>query len=236
MRVIFILILDNASYHHPHGPDWVNPNKMKKEDLASFIVEHLPDDQLMRAQEGDQQRVFGKSSLFKHASKYSPTCKQMRTWIKSYLHKHPDTNQTVLQQEFKRNGYQLIYSPPYQCDTQPIEMLWAYVKNYVGRVMSNDHSVKTVTLLTRQGFYGDQANNHSPADATFCKSIIDHTHKWLNKWIDRDEELEGDINNVVGQIDESNDLWNDLDDAEEEQQVDAETDESEDESTSDNDN
>ena len=230
-----ILVLDNASYHHPRGEDWVNPNKMKKQDLAAWIVSHLPDGQLMRVQDGDRERVFGKSSLFSHGSKYSPTCKQMRLWIKAYLLKHPHINQTLLQQEFTRHGFQLIYTPPYQCDVQPIEMLWAYVKNYVGRVMGDDHSVKTVTELTRQGFYGDQVNNHAPADAIFCQSIINHTHKWLNKWIERDEELSGDIHHVEGVDVESVDVWNDLDDAEEEQQNDASDQVSDEESKSDTD-
>ena len=79
-------------------------------------------------------------------------------------------------QEFARHGYQLIYTPPYQCDTQPIEMLWAYVKNYVARAMGADHSIPTVTELVRQGFYGDQVSNHAPADATLCQSLIQHTH------------------------------------------------------------
>jgi len=230
-----ILVLDNAGYHHPRGADWVNPNEMRKEQLAAWITSHLPEGELMRVQEGERQRVFGKTSLFSNASKYAPTCRQMRAWIKGYLLKHPDTNQTLLQQEFLRHGYQLIYTPPYQCDTQPIEMLWAYVKNYVGRVMGSDHSIAAVTELTRQGFYGDLATNHAPADAAFCQSLIEHTHKWLNKWIERDEELEGDIHRLEGPAADPADVWDDLDDAAEEQQDDAAAQASEEESKSDSD-
>ena len=212
-----ILVLDNAAYHHPRGPDWVNPNKMKKEELAAWIVEHLPDGELMRVQDDGRERVFGKAALFAHASKYAPTCHLMRRWVKAYLQRHPGTNQTLLQQEFARHGFQLLYTPPYQCDTQPIEMLWAYVKNYVGRVMGDDHSVAAVTQLTRQGFYGDEANNHAPADAAFCQRLIEHTHKWLNAWIKRDEELSGDIRHLDGAVAENDDVWDDLDDAEEDQ-------------------
>ena len=212
-----ILVLDNAAYHHPRGPDWVNPNKMKKGELAAWIVEHLPDGELIRVQEDGRERVFGKAALFSHASKYAPTCRLMRRWVKAYLLAHPGTNQTLLQQEFARHGFQPIYTPPYQCDTQPIEMLWAYVKNYVGRVMGDDHSVAAVTQLTRQGFYGDEANNHAPADAAFCQRLIDHTHKWLNQWIERDEELSGEIGHLDGPDAEADDLWDAMDDAEEDQ-------------------
>jgi hypothetical protein len=212
-----ILVLDNAAYHHPRGPDWVNPNKMKKEELAAWIVEHLPDGELMRVQDDGRERVYGKAALFLHASKYAPTCRLMRRWVKAYLQRHPGTNQTLLQQEFARHGFQLIYTPPYQCDTQPIEMLWAYVKNYVGRVMGDDHSVAAVTQLTRQGFYGDEANNHAPADAAFCQRLIAHTHSWLNQWIDRDEELSGSIRQLEGVEAEDGDVWDDIDNAQEDQ-------------------
>jgi hypothetical protein len=212
-----ILVLDNAAYHHPRGPDWVNPNEMKKEALAAWIVEHLPDGELMRVQDNGRERVFGKAALFAHAGKYAPTCPLMRQWIKAYLNAHPAINQTLLQQEFARHGFQLIYTPPYQCDTQPIEMLWAYVKNYVGRVMGDDHSVAAVTQLTRQGFYGDEANNHASADGAFCNRLIEHAHKWLNKWIERDEELSGDLRQLEGAAAEDGDVWDDMDNAEEDQ-------------------
>jgi hypothetical protein len=150
----------------------------------------------------------------------------MRRWVKAYLQRHPGTNQTLLQQEFARHGFQLIYTPPYQCDTQPIEMLWAYVKNYVGRVMGDDHSIAAVTQLARQGFYGDADNNHAPADAAFCQRLIAHTHKWLNQWIERDEELSGDIHHLDGPEAEADDLWDAMDDAEDDQTEDSSAEES----------
>ena len=230
-----ILVLDNAAYHHPRGKDWVNPNKMTKQELAAWVVEHLPDGELMQVQADGRERVFGKAALFSNASKYAPTCKQMRAWVKAYLLAHPDTNQTLVQQEFARHGYQLIYTPPYQCDTQPIEMLWAYVKNYVARVMGADHSIPTVTELVRQGFYGDQVSNHAPADATLCQSLIQHTHTWLNKWIERDEEFSGDIEAVQGPGGAGDDLWDCIDDAQGEDEEAAAAADSEDERKSNSD-
>ena len=175
--------------------------------MRSFI--HLYSDSL-------QQEENGVAIIVRTDESYIHTQHRNR-WVKAYLQRHPGTNQTLLQQEFARHGFQLLYTPPYQCDTQPIEMLWAYVKNYVGRVMGDDHSVAAVTQLTRQGFYGDEANNHAPADAAFCQRLIEHTHKWLNAWIERDEELSGDIRHLDGAVAENDDVWDDLDDAEEDQ-------------------
>ena len=144
----------------------------------------------------------------------------MRAWMKNYLLQHPDINRTLIQQRFDQLGWQLIYTPPYQCESQPIEMLWAYVKNYVGRVMSNDHSIETVTQLTRQGFYGDSENNHAAVDADLCQRLINHVLKWCNRFIAADDELGGSMEKLVEGYTPADDLFDDIDDQEEEQQID----------------
>jgi hypothetical protein len=211
-----ILILDNASYHHPHGTDWVNPNKMTKLELATWISDRV--DHITVNRDG-VSKYFGKMSLFQNKSNYSPTVDEMRIWMKEYLIKYPNINRTLLQQRFDDNGWQLIYTPPYQCDTQPIEMVWAYVKNYVGRVMGNDHSIETVTQLTRNGFYGDTGNNHAPVDDDMCQRLINHVHKWLNVFISNDDELEGSMDNLVEGFIPANDLFDSMEDEEEAQQM-----------------
>jgi hypothetical protein len=175
---------------------------MKKEQLASWIVERADSITVMR---DGVSKYFGKTSLFQHGSKYAPTVQEMRAWIRDYLKAHPQENATLLKTEFDRLGYQLIYTPPYECDTQPIEMLWAYVKNYVGRVMGDDHSIETVTELTRHGFYGDPVNSHLPVDEALCTRLIQHSQKFLNDFIKRDTELSGSLlhlgESFEGQVD-----------------------------------
>jgi hypothetical protein len=34
-----VLVLDNASYHHVRGPDWINVYSMKKDEIAYKLVE-----------------------------------------------------------------------------------------------------------------------------------------------------------------------------------------------------
>ena len=43
----------------------------------------------------------------------------------------------------KDRGYQLIYTPTYTPTVQPIEMVWAYVKNYVARQYENGTAQKS---------------------------------------------------------------------------------------------
>ena len=34
-----VLVLDNASYHHRRGPDWIHVHRMNKAQLAAKLVE-----------------------------------------------------------------------------------------------------------------------------------------------------------------------------------------------------
>jgi transposase len=212
-----ILVLDNAAYHHPRGDDWVNPNKMTKLELAAWISERA--DHITVLRDG-VSKYFGKTSLFQNKSNYAPTVDEMRGWVKQYLLQHPTINRTLLQQRFDELGWQLIYTPPYQCECQPIEMLWAYVKNYVGRMMGSDHSTPTVTQLARQGFYGDPENHHAPADADLCQRLINHVLNWCNRFITADDELAGSMENLQEAFIPAQDVFDAIDDQEEAQQMD----------------
>ena len=77
-----ILLLDNASYHHPRGDDWINPNKMSKYELAVWISDRA--DSITVHRDG-ASKYFGKTSLFQPASRYAPTVEEMRAWVKAYL-------------------------------------------------------------------------------------------------------------------------------------------------------
>jgi hypothetical protein len=209
-----ILVLDNAAYHHPRGADWVNPNKMTKLELAAWISDRVDS---ITVQRNGASKYFGKTSLFQPASKYAPTVDEMKTWMKAYLLQHPGFNRTLLQQAFDAEGWQLVYTPPYQCEAQPIEMLWAYVKNYVGRQMGSDHSVAAVTRLTRAGFYGDEVNNHSAVDADLCGRLIKHVHAWCDAFIASDTELHGTLDQLEEGFAPDDDVFDAIDDQEEAQ-------------------
>jgi hypothetical protein len=181
-------------------------------------------------------KYFGKTSLFQHGSKYSPTVAEMRSWIRDYVKAHSDSHRTLLQAEFDKHGYQLIYTPPYECETQPIEMLWAYVKNYVARVMGTDHSVQAVTELARRGFYGDPATDHKPADESLCSRLISHVHTFLNAFIARDEELSGSLFHLGESFEAQVDAVADEEDGVEEQEIELDESESSEEEECDEDN
>lgn len=231
-RMKMILVLDNARYHHPRHPDWVSPNQMNKEQLAAWIASNPRGENGITIQRDGRDKYFGRSALFQHGGRYAPTVAELRAWVKADLLANPDTNRNLLQKEFDAHGHQTIYTPPYECETQPIELLWAYVKNYVARVMGDDHSIEAVTRLTRQGFYGDQVNNHASVDAELCNRLIKHVHNYLNAFIQHDEELDGTLMSLADALLAADDPFDDEDDeaeAEQDQSSDDECEEEEEE-------
>jgi hypothetical protein len=226
-----ILLLDNASYHHPRGDDWINPNKMSKYELAVWISDRANS---ITVQRDGSSKYFGKTALFQPASRYAPTVDEMRAWVKAYLLQHPSLNRTLLRQAFDAEGWQLIYTPPYFCECQPIELLWAHVKNYVGRQMGADHSVAAVTELARNGFYGDPTNNHAAADAALCSKLFNHVYSWCNAFITADTELTGSLERLGDVFTPADDAFDDIDDEQDVQEsvMNPQEDDSEDDSHS----
>ena len=46
---------------------------------------------------------------------------------------HPHLRETKVIRMFREKGWQIIFTVPYWAKSQPIELAWAYVKNYVAR-------------------------------------------------------------------------------------------------------
>jgi len=215
-RIKMILVLDNARYHHPRHPDWISPSLMTKEQLAAWIVSNPRGEKGITIQRDGKDKFFGRAALFQHGGRFAPTVAELKAWAKADLLSNSETNRNLLQKEFDAHSYQIIYTPPYECECQPIELLWAYVKNYVARVMGDDHSVATVTQLTRQGFYGDPANDHAAVDKALCSKLLAHAHNYLDAFIEKDEELDGSLLNL-GEVFAPAD--NPIDDADEEEEI-----------------
>lgn len=58
--------------------------------------------------------------------------------MRACLHKHmvahrPDLVQSRLLNEFDKYGWQVIFTPPYTPQFQPIEMVWGHCKGHVAR-------------------------------------------------------------------------------------------------------
>ena len=169
------LVLDNAKYHHHRGPDWFSPSGKKKGQLAEFLRQR-------------KVNKFTVEGITFTASKFSadargkaggPTVKQLEAAVKEHLVQHPEINTTVPQQLFSDAGYELLYTPPYVSDLQPIEMIWAFTKALVARQSRRTRTVDETATQTRQAM--------DEVTAQLCQDVIQHTHKWMDAFMQSED-------------------------------------------------
>ena len=134
-RQKMVLVLDNVSYHHVRGEDWINIHTMRKEEIAYKLIElgviTMTVERQKKGTESRETKRFNQASFYQQGGKWAPTLEELRAELKRYLTEHRDINRTEVSKLMEANGHQLIYTPPYLPGVQPIERLWTYVKNYV---------------------------------------------------------------------------------------------------------
>ena len=129
-----ILLLDNVKYHHNRGPLWLTPRSMDQEELAMALAEHVPEFKVTRGRGKFQQEITIKKRYYLSDPKSKPpgpTLGELRARLTEWLEEHPQT--TEVRRIMEEHGHQLLYTPPFQPEVQPIELLWGKSKREVAR-------------------------------------------------------------------------------------------------------
>lgn len=112
-----LIMMDNARYHLVYGEDVPKPSKMKKEECLTFL-------QLQHVEIPDK-----------------PTAVELKALVKKYI---KDNIPIECERLAKEQGHELLLTPPYHSDLQPIELVWALVKGAVGRQYDNNTTLELV--------------------------------------------------------------------------------------------
>ena len=84
-----------------------------------------------------------------------PTAELLRKTVDEYIAKHhPRLRMTEVMQRFEQLGWEIIFTVPYWAKSQPIELVWAYIKNYVARMYFPGRSHKDLRKQILAGMYG----------------------------------------------------------------------------------
>jgi hypothetical protein len=205
------LVLDNAPYHHAHEKGWKNPARaMKKLELAAWLVDRGVKEIKIHREGEPEPKTFGLASLFNTRSKYAPALEEMQAYVKQYLKEHPQLSRSRLQKVMDQHGYRLIFTPPYTPELQPIELLWADVKNFAARSTSSSSNAESLQQLIRLRFYGDPARNHGGVTPALCERLIGHCLKWMNEFIAADQDMVGSLEDLSLAGEPEADLWEDM--------------------------
>jgi hypothetical protein len=195
-----VLVLDNASYHHHRGADWVNVHRMNKAQMAAKLIElGVSSVSVQRQKKGTstmESFQFNADSFARRGGRFAPTLAELKVELQAYLQAHPELNRTEVAKLMAEHKHELIYTPPYLPGVQPIERLWAYAKNHVAALYRAGRTMRDLIRQTHQGFYGD-SDKHAGVDAQLCASVIEHSHAFCNHLIEQDDSLSGTIDELT---------------------------------------
>jgi hypothetical protein len=193
-------IIDGAGYHRKTNPKYQLATKNKPE-LSGLLLE-LGKKTITVTREG-QPVVMDSNTWLKTKSGKAPGKDELLSALKEMLAK--PANAHLLDSEliklFKAESltdsknkdsmfHQVIFTPPYEFNTQPSEMCWAYCKNFVARTFCKSRGLKPLREHTRQGFYGD-GDKHKPYNAELARKHIAKSTKYVSDWAAEDEVLKG---------------------------------------------
>jgi hypothetical protein len=162
------LVLDNAGYHHIHGDDWYTPSQMTVTECVSFLHHH-------RVRTIDTPRGTFTAATFGQRDKKSspsPTRPELQAAVRAHLDSHPGINRTEVEKLMTKHGHSLLYTPPFTWRAQPIELVWATVKNHVARLYELNRSVEVTREQTETAL--------TAITAAQCASYIAQAHAYLS--------------------------------------------------------
>ncbi len=198
VRTSTVVVLDNAPYHEVRDENYIDPYSLKRRDLISTLRE-VCDIQSITAVRDGVNRTFPLDAAARagRGGKNSPTVVELRKCLAEWLPDHPEFQKSQLRTLFDRRGDTLLFTPPYTPAVQPIELSWAYAKSCVRRKFKFGRTIAETKEHLMDGFYGDGTQEFPGCSPEICKNQIRHSQDECNLLIDEDEQLSGNLENLV---------------------------------------
>lgn len=176
-----ILLLDNASYHHARGDEFVQTRGANKLQLAE-TCERLGIVSVNGTRNG-QVVAFPAHSFTRKKSDTAPSSAEIIAAIDAHVVLHPELRQTKVQRMFDDLHWQLIYTPPYTPAVQPIEYVWAFAKQYIASQYGRTQTMDRLRHVTIEAFYGSPDGAHPGITPELCQRMIRNTRQWCDEFI-----------------------------------------------------
>jgi transposase len=158
------LVLDNATYHHVRGDDWITPSSMTVTECVSFLQHHGV--QSIRNERGTfSAATFGQRNK---QTAPAPTRPELQAAVRAHLDAHPSLNRTEVEKLMTQHGHTLVYTPPFVPEVQPIELAWAMAKQRVALQATTNRSLETLRKQAESALSAITMEN--------CRSFIACAH------------------------------------------------------------
>ncbi len=121
------LVLDNAKYHKRKCADYIDLNKMKRANLVDLLSPQLLNiEELVFLRKNVETSILRENINISRGGVCQPTVPELRDALKSWISKfQPHRNklhlQVILESGLGLGKVDVIFTPPYMPDSQPIE-------------------------------------------------------------------------------------------------------------------
>ena len=124
---------------------------------------------------------FNQTQFIQRASKTNaaPTVKELQKAVKAYLQQHPGINKTKIDKLLQPLGHSIVWTPPFVPEVQPIELIWAYVKQLVASQYYLNRTIEATRKQTDDAF--------DTITPEMIQKRIGHAHKWINNFMLTDD-------------------------------------------------
>lgn len=171
-----LIILDNAKYHLVYGPHVPVVSKMKKAECQEYLT--------------------SKGVNFEQTM----TVQELKVLIRHYIKEREEIEVRKLAKE---NGHEVLFTPPYHSDLQPIELTWARIKGNIGRCYSNETTLSIVYDRLMAEFAALEENG-----SKFVNGVIEKCAKLSRRFYDQIQQEE----DLDDGSDDDDDSYSDVED------------------------
>jgi len=147
-----LIIMDNAAYHNTLSPCSPPTSKCSKERVRNWLIENkIPCDiNSLKAELVAALKILNPVPIYE------------------------------VDEIAKKNGHEVLRTPPYHPELQPIELCWGIVKNHIAR--NCDFTLSNLKQQLEEGF--------TKVDAETCSNIIKKIKKTEDKFWNEDIEFD----------------------------------------------
>lgn len=225
-----ILICDNAPYHHKREIGSLgSKNKQQLMDLGKlYNVEYIDIPLNVDRMEAmsdihavhdfivdttdDYCRVVFSEKLSNRATTndpFIPNTEELRYGLLKYFQNNkPELLECQVEALLQSKGHQVLWTPPYSPDLQPIELFWAAGKNHARSLVRNNTTMKETIEYLREGWYGNEKqweqgkltgdSRRYLKQPASCMKLFNHTIKMANtKFIPLCEGISGSMGSLI---------------------------------------
>ena len=170
-----LLVADNAPYHHKRNIGSLA--SLSKKQLVELIAKHeveyvdlpitsdarlelanLEDDDENVQNRGEVVRIiFCKEEQLQRVGVNKPrvgTLEELKVSFVHYLKEHdPQQLKCKVEQLLLDRGHNILWTPPYYPELQPIELFWAAGKNHVAQKFETNQTMRNVVKYLGEGWY-----------------------------------------------------------------------------------